>query len=77
MTLSISTLEEDVKRVKALHQWLANQDIPREQWGPVLALALGQEVWHNGYGNASKIIVGQLLVVEMFTRYSTREILNV
>lgn len=77
MTLSISTLEEDVKRVKALHQWLANQDIPREQWGPVFALALGQEVWHHGYSNTTRIINGQLMVTEMLVRYSTQEILNV
>lgn len=69
-----AALDEDVKRVKALHQWLTSQEIPREEWTPLLMLSVAQDVW--SCSNGKSTLRGQLLVSEMLVLWSSREILN-
>lgn len=37
-------LKNDAQAVRALHQWLKSQEIEREDWGPIFAMAAGHEV---------------------------------
>lgn len=74
--MEIASKQEDIKRVKALRQWLVSQDIPKHQWGPMLALALGQEVFDSGRGDPNRIWLGLQMATEFIVSYSTLDMLH-
>lgn len=74
--IMISTNEEDAKRVKALHQWLTSQDIPKHQWISMLAMAIGYSIWEVTHDDLLMTLRGQLLVTEMIARWSIKDMLN-
>lgn len=74
--MEIATNKEDAERVKALHQWLVSQDIPRHQWGPLFGMALGQEIWKHSHSDPAKVLMGQMMATEFIVRYSIMDYLN-
>lgn len=75
--MEVACKEEDIKRVKALHQWLISQEIPKHQWTPMLMMAIEYDIWTVSQGDPTMTLRGQLLVTEMLVSWSQRNILNV
>lgn len=68
--------QENIDRVKALHQWLASQGIHRREWGPLFSLALSQEVWFIAHGDRMVALQGQYLLTRMLVSWSDTDHLH-